>query len=58
MIGAKWWWVSWSSGVVRWLGPRGGGDLQVVILLKKQCSFSTGGMGGGRDTQPLINFVY
>ena len=24
VIGANWGWVSWSPGVVRWLGPRGG----------------------------------
>ena len=27
--------------MVRWLGPRGGGDLQIVVLLKKECSFSS-----------------
>ena len=37
--------------MVRWLGPRGGGDLQV--LLKKECSISGGDMSGGRYTQPL-----
>ena len=26
--------------MVGWLEPRGGGDLQVVVLLKKECSFS------------------
>ena len=41
VIGARWWWVGWSLGVVRWLWPRGGGDLQIVVLLKKECSFSS-----------------
>ena len=27
IIGAKWWWVGWSLGVMSWLGPKGGGDL-------------------------------
>ena len=27
VIWAKWWWVGWSPGVVRWLESRGGGDL-------------------------------
>ena len=44
MIGAKLWWVGWSSGVVRWLRSRGGGDLHIVVLLKKECSFSYGDM--------------
>ena len=42
VIGAKWWWVGRSPGVVRWIGPWGGGDLQIVVLLKKECSFSGG----------------
>ena len=33
VIGAKWWWVGWSLGVVRWLGARGGGDLQIVLSI-------------------------
>ena len=31
----------------------GGGDLQIVILLKKECSFSDSDMGSSTDTQPL-----
>ena len=31
----------------------GGGDLQIIILLKIECSFSGGDMWGGGDTQPL-----
>ena len=31
----------------------GGGDLQIIILLKNECSFSGGDMWGGGDTQPL-----
>ena len=31
----------------------GGGDLQIIILLKNECSFSGGDMWGGWDTQPL-----
>ena len=44
VTGVKWWWVGWSPGVLSWLGHRGGGDLQIVILLKKECSFSDGCM--------------
>ena len=39
--------------MVGWLEPRGGGDLQVVVLLKKECSFSGDDMKGGGNTQPL-----
>ena len=42
----------WGQVVVGWLelgggevvGPRGGGHLQIVVLLKKECSFSGGDM--------------
>ena len=27
VIWAKWWWVGWSPGVVRWLESMDGGDL-------------------------------
>ena len=30
--------------MVGWLELRGGGDLQIVVLLKKECSFSDGDM--------------
>ena len=42
----------------------GGGDLQIIVLLKNECSLSGGDMWGGRDTQPLqdgkknLNFVH
>ena len=29
---------------MRWLGSRGGSDLQIVVLLKKKCSLSGGDM--------------
>ena len=38
---------------MRWFGSRGGGDLQIVILLKKEFSFSDGDMWGGGDAQLL-----
>ena len=50
MTGAKWWWVGWSPRVLRWLEPRGGADLQIVVLPKKECNFSGCDMGGGGDT--------
>ena len=31
----------------------GGRDLQIINLLKKECSFSGGDMWGGGNTQPL-----
>ena len=31
----------------------GGGDLQIIVLLKNECSFSGGDMWGDGDTQPL-----
>ena len=41
----------------------GGWDLQIIILLKNECSFSGGDIWGGGDTQPLqdgkkMNFVH
>ena len=42
----------------------GGGDLQIIILLKNESSCSSIDMWGGRDTQPLqdgkkkLNFVH
>ena len=32
---------------------RGGGDVLIINLLKNECSFSSGDMFGGGDTQPL-----
>ena len=63
-LGQVWWVVvSWCIGVVEWLGPSGGGlvgaqgwwdgDLWIVVLLKKECSFSGCDMWGGGDTQSL-----
>ena len=42
----------------------GGGDLQIIILLKNECSLSGSDMWVGGDTQPLqdgkkkLNFVH
>ena len=51
LVGEYGWWGDWGQVEVSWLEPRGavvvwgprcGGDLQIVVLLKKECSFNGG----------------
>ena len=52
LVSTQGWCGDWGQVVVgwlehrggEWLGPRGGGNLQIVVLLKKECSFSGGDM--------------
>ena len=51
-----WWLIRVTLVVAWWLSSQNfgsGRDLQIIILLKNECSFSGVDMWSGRDTQPL-----